>query len=208
VKHARGDKSRITSYGGGVYAVLASDSGWYSSGSAQISHFDNKLSARMSDGGTARAGWNSWGYGMTLEGGRYIELTDAASLTPYIGLNGWLNPSETVKLTNGMTAETGDGRSVQAETGVRVDTSLKAGDITMMPYMTAALSQALIKNCSTRINDAYAFTNDFTGMGGKLSGGINVKVTPSAMVWLAASYAKSEHAESPVAGNLGLRVDF
>jgi outer membrane autotransporter protein len=208
VKHARGDKSRITSYGGGVYAVLASDSGWYSSGSAQISHFDNKLSARMSDGGTARAGWNSWGYGMTLEGGRYIELTDAASLTPYIGLNGWLNPSETVKLTNGMTAETGDGRSVQAETGVRVDTNLKAGDITMMPYMTAALSQALIKNGSTRINDAYDFTNDFTGMGGNLSGGINVKVTPSAMVWLAASYAKSEHAESPVAGNLGLRVDF
>lgn len=208
VKHARGGQSRVTSYGGGLYATLNSANGWYTSGSAQINHFANKLSARMSDGGTARADWNSWGYGLGLEAGRHIALSDATRLTPFAGLDGWMTPSESVKLNNGMTAETGDGRSLQAQAGLRVTTRLEAGEMQVMPYVTAALSQGLVKNGSTRINETYEFTNDFTGTGGKFTGGISVMVTPSTMVWLDASYAKSEHVESPVAGNIGLRVDF
>lgn len=208
IMHARGGQSRVTSYGGGLYATLNSANGWYTSGSAQISHFANKLSARMSDGGTARADWNSWGYGLGLEAGRQIALSDATRLTPFAGLDGWMTPSESVKLNNGMTAETGDGRSLQAQAGMRVTTRLEAGEMQVMPYVTAALSQGLVKDGATRINETYEFTNDFTGTGGKFTGGISVMVTPSTMVWLDASYAKSEHVESPVAGNIGLRVDF
>ncbi|WP_434131415.1 autotransporter outer membrane beta-barrel domain-containing protein [Enterobacter cloacae] len=208
VKHARGGQSRVTSYGGGLYATLNSSNGWYTSGSAQINHFANKLSARMSDGGTARAEWNSWGYGLGVEAGRHIALSDATRLTPFAGLDGWMTPSESVSLNNGMTAETGDGRSLQAQTGLRVTTRLEAGEMQIMPYATAALSQGLVKNGSTRINETYDFTNDFTGTGGKFTGGISVMITPSTQVWLDASYAKSEHAESPVVGNVGLRVDF
>ncbi|MEO3991863.1 autotransporter outer membrane beta-barrel domain-containing protein [Pseudocitrobacter cyperus] len=208
LKHARGGKSRVTSYGGGLYATLNADNGWYASGSAQINHFDNKMSARMSDGGTARADWNSWGYGLGLEAGRQIALNDATQLTPFAGLNGWLTPSEHVKLNNGMTAETGDGRSVQAQAGIRVNTNLSVADMRVTPYVTASLSQALVKNGSTRINDTYDFTNDFTGTGGKVSGGISVNITPSTSVWVDASYAKSEHTESPIIGNVGLRIDF
>ncbi|EPO4111085.1 TPA: autotransporter outer membrane beta-barrel domain-containing protein [Enterobacter cloacae] len=208
VKHARGGQSRVTSYGGGLYATLNSPNGWYTSGSAQINHFANKLSARMSDGGTARADWNSWGYGLGVEAGRHIALSDATRLTPFAGLDGWMTPSESVSLNNEMTAETGDGRSLQAQAGLRVTTRLEAGEMQIMPYATAALSQGLVKNGSTRINETYDFTNDFTGTGGKFTGGISVMITPSTQVWLDASYAKSEHAESPVVGNVGLRVDF
>ncbi|KLG02932.1 hypothetical protein YA49_21170 [Enterobacter cloacae subsp. cloacae] len=208
VKHARGGQSRVTSYGGGLYATLNSSNGWYTSGSAQINHFSNKLSARMSDGGTARTDWNSWGYGLGLEAGRHIALSDATRLTPFAGLDGWMTPSESVKLNNGMMAETGDGRSLQAQAGLRVTTRLEAGEMQVMPYATASLSQGLVKNGSTRINETYDFTNDFTGTGGKFTGGFSVMITPSTQVWLDASYAKSEHVESPVVGNVGLRVDF
>ncbi|MDU2376614.1 MAG: autotransporter outer membrane beta-barrel domain-containing protein [Enterobacter cloacae] len=208
VKHARGGQSRVTSYGGGLYATLNSSNGWYTSGSAQINHFANKLSARMSDGGTARTDWNSWGYGLGLEAGRHIALSDATRLTPFAGLDGWMTPSESVKLNNGMMAETGDGRSLQAQAGLRVTTRLEAGEMQVMPYATASLSQGLVKNGSTRINETYDFTNDFTGTGGKFTGGFSVMITPSTQVWLDASYAKSEHVESPVVGNVGLRVDF
>ncbi|KLP57639.1 hypothetical protein ABR39_05275 [Enterobacter genomosp. O] len=208
VKHARGGQSRVTSYGGGLYATLNSANGWYTSGSAQINHFANKMSARMSDGGTARADWNSWGYGLGLEAGRYIALSDATRLTPFVGLDGWMTPSEHVKLNNGMTAETGDGRSLQAQAGLRVSTRLEAGEVQVMPYATAALIQGLVKNGSTQINETYDFTNDFTGTGGTFTGGISVMVTPSTRVWMDASYAKGEHVESPVVGNVGLRVDF
>lgn len=208
VKHARGGQSRVTSYGGGLYATLNSANGWYTSGSAQISHFANKLSARMSDGATARADWNSWGYGLGLEAGRHIALSDATRLTPFAGLDGWMTPSEHVKLNNGMTTETGDGRSLQAQAGLRLSTRLEAGEVQVAPYATAALRQGLVKNGSTRINETYRFTNDFTGTGGTFTGGISLKVTPSTEVWLDASYAKSEHVESPVVGSVGLRVDF
>ncbi|RJL02253.1 autotransporter outer membrane beta-barrel domain-containing protein [Enterobacter chuandaensis] len=208
VKHARGGQSRVTGYGGGLYASLTSDNGWYTRGSAQITRFSNKLSARMSDGGTARADWNSWGYGLGVEAGRHIAVNDTTRLTPFAGLNGWLTPSESVSLNNGMTAETGDGRSLQAEAGMRFSTRLDAGDVKVAPYATAALSQALVKNGGTRINETVDFTNDFTGTGGKLSGGVSVMLTPSTRVWMEAGYAKSEHAESPLVGNVGLRVDF
>ena len=208
VKHARGGQSRVTSYGGGLYATLNAADGWYTSGSAQINHFASKLSARMSDGGTARSDWNSWGFGLGLEAGRHIAVSETTRLAPFAGLNGWLTPSESVKLNNGMTAETGDGRSLQGEVGLRFTTRLQAGEMEVMPYATAALSQGLVKNGSTRINDAYDFTNDFTGTGGKLTGGISAILTPSTRVWLDASYAKSEHVESPIVGNVGLRVDF
>ncbi|WP_368528837.1 autotransporter outer membrane beta-barrel domain-containing protein [Enterobacter cloacae] len=208
VKHARGGQSRVTGYGGGLYASLTSENGWYTRGSAQVTHFSNKLSARMSDGGTARADWNSWGYGLGVEAGRHIAVNDTTQLTPFAGLNGWLTPSESVRLNNGMTAETGDGRSLQAEAGLRFSTRLDAGDVKVAPYATAALSQALVKNGSTRINETVDFTNDFTGTGGKLAGGVSVMLTPSTRIWMEAGYAKSEHAESPLVGNVGLRVDF
>lgn len=208
VKHARGGQSRVTGYGGGLYASLTSDNGWYTRGSAQITHFSNKMSARMSDGGTARADWNSWGYGLGMEAGRHIAVSDTTQLTPFAGLNGWLTPSESVSLNNGMTAETGDGRSLHAEAGLRFSTRLDVGAVKVAPYATAALSQALVKNGSTRINETVDFTNDFTGTGGKLSGGVSVMLTSSTRVWMEAGYAKSEHAESPLVGNVGLRVDF
>ncbi|MCT6663589.1 autotransporter outer membrane beta-barrel domain-containing protein [Enterobacter mori] len=208
VKHARGGQSRVTGYGGGLYASLTSDNGWYTRGSAQITHFSNKMSARMSDGGTARADWNSWGYGLGMEAGRHIAVSDTTQLTPFAGLNGWLTPSESVSLNNGMTAETGDGRSLQAEAGLRFSTRLDVGAVKVAPYATAALSQALVKNGSTRINETVDFTNNFTGTGGKLSGGVSVMLTSSTRVWMEAGYAKSEHAESPLVGNVGLRVDF
>lgn len=208
VKHARGGDSRISAWGGGLYALLNSANGWYTSGSAQVTHFDSKLSARMSDGATASSSWNSWGYGLGLEGGRHIEIADSTTLTPFIGVNGWLNQSDTVSLNNGLTAQTGKGRSLRTEAGMRIATSASVGEMVVTPYAKVALAQELLKSESTRINDAHDFTNDFSGTGGRLSGGISVKISPATSVWTDVSYSKSEHTESPIAGNAGLRVNF
>ncbi|EPF0316219.1 autotransporter outer membrane beta-barrel domain-containing protein [Enterobacter chuandaensis] len=72
-----------------------------------------------------------------------------------------------------------NGRSLQAQTGLRVHTRLEAGEVKIMPYTTAALRQGLVRNGSTRINETYELINDFTGTGGTFTGGISVKVTPS-----------------------------
>ncbi|ENZ4138352.1 autotransporter outer membrane beta-barrel domain-containing protein [Enterobacter ludwigii] len=208
IKHARGGDSKVTGYGGGVYARLSAENGAYASTSAQIGHFSNKLNARMSDGGTARADWNSLGYGLMVETGRQITVGETTSLTPFVGVNAWLTPSENVTLSNGMTAETGDNRSLMAETGVRMSTRLDVAEMAVTPYVTLAVQQELVKSGSTQINDAYDFTNDFTGTGGTIAGGISVAIAPTASVWLEAEYGKSEQTESALAGNVGFRVAF
>lgn len=208
IKHARGGDSKVTGYGGGVYARLSAENGAYASTSAQIGHFSNKLNARMSDGGTARADWNSLGYGLMVETGRQITVGDTTSLTPFVGVNAWLTPSENVTLSNGMTAETGDNRSLLAEAGVRMSTRLDVAEMAVTPYVTLAVQQELVKSGSTQINDAYDFTNDFTGTGGTIAGGISVAIAPTASVWLEAEYGKSEQTESALTGNVGFRVAF
>ncbi|HDR2461384.1 MULTISPECIES: autotransporter outer membrane beta-barrel domain-containing protein [Enterobacter] len=208
IKHARGGDSKVTGYGGGVYARLSAENGAYASTSAQIGHFSNKLNARMSDGGTARAGWNSLGYGLMVETGRQIAVGETTSLTPFVGVNAWLTPSENVTLSNGMTAETGDNRSLLAEAGVRMSTRLDVAEMAVTPYVTLAVQQELVKSGSTQINDAYDFTNDFTGTGGTIAGGISVAIAPTASVWLEAEYGKSEQTESALTGNVGFRVAF
>ncbi|HFT7189582.1 TPA: autotransporter outer membrane beta-barrel domain-containing protein [Enterobacter ludwigii] len=208
IKHARGGDSKVTGYGGGVYARLSAENGAYASTSAQIGHFSNKLDARMSDGGTARADWNSLGYGLMVETGRQITVGETTSLTPFVGVNAWLTPSENVTLSNGMTAETGDNRSLLAEAGVRMSTRLDVAEMAVTPYVTLAVQQELVKSGSTQINDAYDFTNDFTGTGGTIAGGISVAIAPTASVWLEAEYGKSEQTESALAGNVGFRVAF
>ncbi|HDR2613658.1 TPA: autotransporter outer membrane beta-barrel domain-containing protein [Enterobacter ludwigii] len=208
IKHARGGDSKVTGYGGGVYARLSAENGAYASTSAQIGHFSNKLNARMSDGGTARADWNSLGYGLMVETGRQITVGETTSLTPFVGVNAWLTPSENVTLSNGMTAETGDNRSLLAEAGVRMSTRLDVAEMAVIPYVTLAVQQELVKSGSTQINDAYDFTNDFTGTGGTIAGGISVAIAPTASVWLEAEYGKSEQTESALAGNVGFRVAF
>ncbi|UAK92099.1 autotransporter outer membrane beta-barrel domain-containing protein [Enterobacter ludwigii] len=208
IKHARGGDSKVTGYGGGVYARLSAENGAYASTSAQIGHFSNKLNARMSDGGTARADWNSLGYGLMVETGRQITVGETTSLTPFVGVNAWLTPSENVTLSNGMTAETGDNRSLLAEAGVRMSTRLDVAEMAVTPYVTLAVQQELVKSGSTQINDAYDFTNDFTGTGGTIAGGISVAIAPTASVWMEAEYGKSEQTESALAGNVGFRVAF
>ncbi|MBX9043574.1 autotransporter outer membrane beta-barrel domain-containing protein [Enterobacter ludwigii] len=208
IKHARGGDSKVTGYGGGVYARLSAENGAYASTSAQIGHFSNKLNARMSDGGTARADWNSLGYGLMVETGRQITVGETTSLTPFVGVNAWLTPSENVTLSNGMTAETGDNRSLLAEAGVRMSTRLDVAEMAVTPYVTLAVQQELVKSGSTQINDAYDFTNDFTGTGGTIAGGISVAIAPTASVWLEAEYGKSEQTESALTGNVGFRVAF
>lgn len=208
IKHARGGDSKVTGYGGGVYARLSAENGAYASTSAQIGHFSNKLNARMSDGGTARADWNSLGYGLMVETGRQITVGETTSLTPFVGVNAWLTPSENVTLSNGMTAETGDNRSLLAEAGVRMSTRLDVAEMAVTPYVTLAVQQELVKSGSTQINDAYDFTNDFTGTGGTIAGGISVAIAPTASVWLEAEYGKSEQTESALAGSVGFRVAF
>lgn len=208
IRHSRGGTSRIGSWGGGLYATLQADSGWYLDGVMKLNRFDSDLSATMTDGTGVKGSWDTWGYGASLEAGRQLGLPGSLSLTPYAGISAYQNQAKRIALSNDMVADTGNGRAVRAEAGMRAAAALMAGDVPVTPYVTAALTQELVKGGRVRINDDYDFRNDFTGTGGRVSGGLSVAVTPSATLWAEAGYGRSEKTESPVSGNAGVRISF
>ena len=208
VKHARGGKSRIDAWGGGLYATQRSDTGWYADAVLKLNRFENSLSARMTDGADVSGSWNTWGYGASLEAGRELQYSGGLSLTPYVSLTGYQNQSKRVELSNGMTARTGSGRSVRAEAGARAAATLSAGGVPVRPYLRAALTQELAKGGTVRINYRYDFADDFAGSGARAGAGVSVSVTPAATLWLDAGWARGERHESPVSGSAGLRFTF
>lgn len=137
VKHARGGKSRIDAWGGGLYATQQSGTGWYADAVLKLNRFENSLSARMGDGADVSESWNSWGYGGSLEAGRQLQYSGGLSLTPYVSLTGYQNQSGRVELS--------------------------AGGVPVTPYLRAALTQELAKGGTVRINDRY----DFAGSGAR-----------------------------------------
>jgi outer membrane autotransporter protein len=208
VKHARGGKSRIDAWGGGLYATQQSGTGWYADAVLKLNRFENSLSARMGDGADVSGSWNSWGYGGSLEAGRQLQYSGGLSLTPYVSLTGYQNQSGRVELSNGMTASTCTGRSVRAEAGARAAATLSAGGVPVTPYLRAALTQELAKGGTVRINDRYDFADDFAGSGARAGAGVSVSVTPAATLWLDAGWARGERSESPVSASTGVKIVF
>ncbi|PKH23167.1 hypothetical protein CIG19_11110 [Enterobacterales bacterium CwR94] len=208
VQHARGGTSHVEAWGGGLYASLQSQTGWYADATAKINRFDNTLSAVMTDGGAVRGRWETWGGGVSLEGGRHLSVTEHLTMTPYVALNGYQNQAKNIRLSNSMQANLGNARSMRADVGTRLSASLPAADWVFTPYADFALEQELSRSGAVRINQQWDFDNESRGTTGRLNAGLNVAVTPAASVWAEAGYRKGEHSESPIAAHLGLRIGF
>ncbi|PKH22530.1 hypothetical protein CIG19_11130 [Enterobacterales bacterium CwR94] len=209
IKNARGGKSRVESWGGGLYASLGLNDGWYTDATLKINRFSNDLSASMSDGAGVSGSWTSYGWGAALEGGRRIALSAApVSLTPYVSLSGYQNQNREVRLSNGMQAHTGDGASLRLEAGLRTAWATEVAGKAVTPYLNLAAQQELVASRSVNINDKWDFSNDFTGTRARVGGGVNVAVTDSANVWAEMAYANGKHTETPVNANVGVRVSF
>lgn len=86
VKHARGGKSKIDSYGLGLYATWFDVSGFYADGMVKGNRLNNKLRAVMTNGGSTGGDWTQYGLSASVEGGYQFNLRDDLNLTPYARL--------------------------------------------------------------------------------------------------------------------------
>ncbi|PKH20937.1 hypothetical protein CIG19_17255 [Enterobacterales bacterium CwR94] len=208
VHHARGGTSSVEAWGAGVYALLQSAEGSYLSGVVKINRFDSQLSAQMTDGVGVSGRWQSLGYGAGLESGIPTRLGQGVTLTPYAGLTAYQNQSHQIPLSNGMIADTGNGRSLQIKAGTRLAAQLTARSVQVAPYIDASVSQELARSRSVQINRTYHFDSDYRGSVGKVSAGADVQLSPRTSVWAETNYGRGEHSTFPLSGNLGVRVNF
>lgn len=208
VRHARGGTSDIDAWGGGFYASLLSQTGWYAGAIAKINRFDSDMSAVMTDGGGISGSWETWGWGMSLEGGRQFSLTENVTLTPYVALSGYQNQDKKISLSNSMAASLGNDRSLRAEAGTRLSAVVPAGSMALTPYLDVSVSRELVDSDSVRINDRWDFDNDRKATFGRVAAGMSLSVTSTTSIWADVAYGKGDYTESPATGNVGVSIRF
>ncbi|HHZ8735653.1 TPA: autotransporter outer membrane beta-barrel domain-containing protein, partial [Escherichia coli] len=208
IKHARGGKSKVDSTGGGLYATWFDNDGYYVDGVLKYNRFNNELRTWMSDGTAVKGDYSQNGIGGSLEAGRTFSLNENAWAQPYVRTTAFRADEKDISLNNGMKANIGATKSLQAEAGVKLGMTLDVGGKEVKPYLSAAVSHEFSDNNKVRINDTYDFRNDISGTTGKYGLGVNAQLTPNAGVWAEARYENGKRTESPVAGSVGFRLNF
>lgn len=208
IKHARGGKSTVDSTGGGLYATWFDNDGYYVDSVLKYNRFNNELRTWMSDGTAVKGDYSQNGFGGSLEAGRTFSLNEDAWAQPYVRTTAFRADEKDIRLNNGMKANIGATKSLQAEAGVNLGMNLDIAGKAVKPYLKAAVSHEFSDNNKVRINDSYDFRNDISGTTGKYGVGVSAKLTPNTGVWVEASYQKGENTESPVTGSAGFRINF
>lgn len=208
VKHARGGKSKIDSYGIGLYATWFDGSGFYADGVVKGNRLNNKLSAVMTNGGKTSGDWKQYGLSTAVEGGYQFNFRDDVSLTPYARLAFVQMSNEDLKLSNGMKGNTGTPRSVTGEAGAKLTGKFSLGAAEFKPYLSAALVQEYADSNEVTINARNRFDNNVRGTSGKYGLGASVSVGKDVTLYGEANYRQGSHTETPVQGVAGIRIGF
>ena len=208
IKHARGGKSKVDSTGGGLYATWFDNDGYYVDGVLKYNRFNNELRTWMSDGTAVKGDYSQNGFGGSLEAGRTFSLNENTWAQPYVRTTAFRADAKDISLNNGMKADIGAAKSLQAEAGVNLGMTLDVGGKEVKPYLSAAVSHEFSDNNKVRINDSYDFRNDISGTTGKYGLGVSAQLTPNAGVWAEARYENGKHTESPVTASVGFRFNF
>lgn len=208
IKHARGGKSKVDSTGGGLYATWFDNDGYYVDGVLKYNRFDNELRTWMSDGTAVKGDYSQNGFGGSLEAGRTFSMNENTWAQPYVRTTAFRADEKDIRLNNGMKANIGAIKSLQAEAGVKLGMTLDVGGKEVKPYLSAAVSHEFSDNNKVRINDSYDFRNDISGTTGKYGLGVNAQLTPNAGVWAEARYENGKQTESPVTASVGFRFNF
>ncbi|WP_097296185.1 autotransporter outer membrane beta-barrel domain-containing protein [Escherichia coli] len=208
VSHNRGGNSKVGSTGGGLYATWFDNGGYYVDGVIKFNRFSNKLRTRMSDSVAVKGDYTQNGFGGSLEAGKTFTLNENAWVQAYVRTTTFRANAKNIRLDNGMAARIEATWSLQGEAGVNLGMNLDVNDVTVKPYLTAAVNHEFSDKNKVRINNSYDFTNDISGTTGKYGAGVNAQLTPNAGIWAEVGYQKGNKMESPVTGTVGFRINF
>ena len=208
MKHARGGKSKIDSYGLGVYATWFDASGFYADGVLKGNRLNNNLSAVMTNGGKTSGDWKQYALSTAIEGGYVFDLADELSLTPFARMSFVQMNSEVVTLSNGMKGNTGTPLSVTGEAGAKIAGKFSLGKTEFRPYFSAAVVQEFADSNEVTINSINRFDNNAKGTSGKYGVGASINLSKDITLYGEANYRQGSHVETPVQGVAGIRVSF
>lgn len=207
VRHARGGKSTLNSYGLGAYATWFDRSGIYVDGVMKGNRLNSDLKAKMTNGGYTRGDWHQYALSGVVESGYRHWLTAQTYAEPYVRTSAVQANRANITLSNGMKADTGKPRSLIAEAGTRVGSQFTLGRAEVKPYFHAAVVQETAKSNEVAIN-GIRFDNNVNGASGRYGAGASLELAENTTFYGEVNYRQGRYIEEPVQGVLGLKMHF
>lgn len=205
----QGASADIDSYHVGAYTTWTDPrSGYYFDAIARVNRYQNSADVRLSDGSKTKGNYENHGVGVAVEAGRHLRLEDDYFLEPFAQLSALVIEGKDYQLDNGMQAQGGTTRSLQAKLGSTVGRTFKASNgRTVQPYLRAAVVHEFADNNLVKVNDN-RFNNDLSGTRGEVGGGVTLGWADKWQGHAEVEYSHGRKLEQPWGVNLGVRYNW
>ncbi|HEC8061811.1 TPA: autotransporter outer membrane beta-barrel domain-containing protein [Salmonella enterica subsp. enterica serovar Potsdam] len=212
VSSARSDLSvmnssgSLNSYGAQFYLSRRYDNGVFMDSALQFNHFSNTAKARMINGQQAKADFSGNSYGLSGKVG-YAWNSEGFFAEPYVRAAARVFDGEHYALSNGMTVNSNEFKSMQGEIGADLGYQYDISGGYLKPYLHLAAINEFADGNSVRVNNV-SLDNSVKGSAFQAGVGTEVKLTDNLGGYAAFDYTKGENTERPWQATVGVNYTW
>ncbi|EDC5360368.1 autotransporter outer membrane beta-barrel domain-containing protein [Salmonella enterica] len=203
VMNSSGD---LNSYGAQFYMSRRYDSGVFVDSALQFNHFSNTAKARMTDGQQAKADFSGNSYGLEAKVG-YAWNSEGFFAEPYVRAAARAFDGEHYALSNGMTVNSNDYKSMLGEVGADLGYQYDISGGYVKPYLHLAALNEFADGNSVRVNNV-SLDNSVKGAAFQAGLGAEVKMTDNLGGYAAFDYTKGDNTERPWQATVGVNYTW
>ncbi|EDX6465643.1 autotransporter outer membrane beta-barrel domain-containing protein, partial [Salmonella enterica subsp. diarizonae serovar 60:r:e,n,x,z15] len=203
VMNSSGD---LNSYGAQFYMSRRYDSGVFVDSALQFNHFSNTAKARMINGQQAKADFSGNSYGLEAKVG-YAWNSEGFFAEPYVRAAARAFDGEHYALSNGMTVNSNDYKSMLGEIGTDLGYQYAISGGYVKPYLHLAALNEFADGNSVRVNNV-SLDNSVKGAAFQAGLGAEVKMTDNLGGYAAFDYTKGDNTERPWQATVGVNYTW
>ncbi|EBW6040976.1 autotransporter outer membrane beta-barrel domain-containing protein [Salmonella enterica subsp. enterica serovar Oranienburg] len=203
VMNSSGD---LNSYGAQFYMSRRYDSGVFVDSALQFNHFSNTAKARMINGQQAKADFSGNSYGLEAKVG-YAWNSEGFFAEPYVRAAARAFDGEHYALSNGMTVNSNDYKSMLGEVGADLGYQYAISGGYVKPYLHLAALNEFADGNSVRVNNV-TLDDSVKGAAFQAGLGAEVKVTDNLGGYAAFDYTKGDNTERPWQATVGVNYTW
>ncbi|EKO1959542.1 autotransporter outer membrane beta-barrel domain-containing protein [Salmonella enterica] len=203
VMNSSGD---LNSYGAQFYMSRRYDSGVFVDSALQFNHFSNTAKARMTDGQQAKADFSGNSYGLEAKVG-YAWNSEGFYAEPYVRAAARAFDGEHYALSNGMTVNSNDYKSMLGEVGADLGYQYAISGGYVKPYLHLAALNEFADGNSVRVNNV-SLDDSVKGAAFQAGLGAEVKMTDNLGGYAAFDYTKGDNTERPWQATVGVNYTW
>ncbi|EPC0937969.1 autotransporter outer membrane beta-barrel domain-containing protein [Escherichia coli] len=210
---AKGDMTTMQSkgdtegYSFHAYLSRQYNNGFFVDTAAQFGHYSNTADVRIANGGgSAKADFNTNGFGAMVKGGYTWKDGNGLFVQPYAKLSALTLEGVDYQL-NGVDVHSDSYNSVLGEAGTRVGYDFAVGNATVKPYLNLAALNEFSDGNKVRLGDE-SVNASIDGAAFRVGAGVQADITKNVGAFASLGYTKGNDVENPLQGLVGVNVTW